>query len=234
MAKEKRWRSLLAEFVVIVVGVLVALGVDDFRDAREDQRLEVYLINRLSDDLERDFEDLDRVILRAERRVWLANAFLQGIGDPFAEEMVPYPERGEDGTLHDPGANPWTELSIWTDFDLSDATYVEASATGSLGVVQNPELRQAVANYYFRARDFQAVDERSGRSQERLLDAFQRVGLAPSDPLSLNEMIERIAGDPTLAVEIRRFRYHVREQLRYYRYSRADAEELRAVLDEAG
>jgi len=50
MSTRLNWRTLLGEFVVIVVGVLVALWVDEVKEARADARLEVeYLQSFLTD-----------------------------------------------------------------------------------------------------------------------------------------------------------------------------------------
>ena len=59
-----RW---LGEFIVIVLGVLVALAVDDWRDYRSDRVLEQHLIGRLAADLRADEADLE---LSRPRILW--------------------------------------------------------------------------------------------------------------------------------------------------------------------
>jgi hypothetical protein len=113
MTTEKRWKRLLAEFTIIVVGVLVALAVDDYRNERADRGLEEHLLVRLRADIQRDLEDLDQVVFRAQRRRWVANALLRGIGDPAAEEVTPYPSEVvlEDPSsgLADPDQDPYLD-----------------------------------------------------------------------------------------------------------------------------
>jgi hypothetical protein len=52
-------RFLLAEFVVIVVGVLMALWVDQLREARANAKLEVEYLQSLVTDLEADLSQFD-------------------------------------------------------------------------------------------------------------------------------------------------------------------------------
>lgn len=53
------WRLLLGEFVVIVVGVLLALWVDQLREARVNAKLEVEYLKSLVTDLEADLSQFD-------------------------------------------------------------------------------------------------------------------------------------------------------------------------------
>ena len=59
---------LVGEFAVIVLGVLVALGFDDWRQNRADRELEQYLLGRLSNDLVADATDLKLAQVMAARR----------------------------------------------------------------------------------------------------------------------------------------------------------------------
>jgi len=53
------WRLLLGEFVVIVVGVLMALWVDELREARYNSALEIEYLQSFVTDLEADLAQFD-------------------------------------------------------------------------------------------------------------------------------------------------------------------------------
>ena len=59
MSTRLNWRLLLGEFVVIVVGVLMALWVDQLREARVNAKLEVEYLKSLVTDLEADLSRFD-------------------------------------------------------------------------------------------------------------------------------------------------------------------------------
>ena len=59
MSTRLNWRHLLGEFVVIVVGVLVALWVDQLREARDNAELEVEYLESFVTDLDADLAEFD-------------------------------------------------------------------------------------------------------------------------------------------------------------------------------
>ena len=63
MIKNTNWTRLLSEFLVIVVGVLVALGFDEWGQARRDHALEQEYLVRIGHDLERGRINTDSVRL---------------------------------------------------------------------------------------------------------------------------------------------------------------------------
>ena len=58
-AKKVRW--LFAETLVIVLGVLIALGLDDYRTNQYERRLAIDYVQRIQNDLSRDLNFIDRV-----------------------------------------------------------------------------------------------------------------------------------------------------------------------------
>jgi hypothetical protein len=234
----KWWARLLGEFLVIVVGVLVALGVDDLRQASEDRELESYLRVRLAQDLDEDIEELERVILRAERRLWLINTVL-GVdtgGDDAPSGPFPAGDADVIGNCV-PSCDPYSSdfrplsvLAMFTQFDLSDGTYREMLATGSLRVLRDLALRESLAAYYNLAAEGAAGDQRSGQYHEQFLDELQLVGLTSDDPLALPELRTELASHPSMMVTLRRLRSTIRNQLFNYERVYAGAKALRSGL----
>jgi hypothetical protein len=65
VAGTKTWRRLAAEFVVIVVGVLVALAFDQWRETLSEQRQGDFYLEALEGDLRADSVALEVAVLRA-------------------------------------------------------------------------------------------------------------------------------------------------------------------------
>ncbi len=146
------WRRLGAETVVIIFSVLVALALDDWRDARAERALEQYLLVSLKEDLTADLEELDSV-LKSAAAVEQASRFLLGEADEYLA--------GEFGSIGlgisrlvdpSPDASRVTQeeaavrvLVGGIDFDLSDLTFQEVMSTGAFRVVRNEILRRKIA-----------------------------------------------------------------------------------------
>ena len=124
------WSRLGAEAVVIIVSVLAALALDDWRDARADRELEHHLIVSLKEDLTADLDELDSV-LKSAKAVEQASSFLLGKSDGYvAEEFGPaglglsrLVEQSPDAIQATPQEVAVRAIAGGIDFDLSDLTF---------------------------------------------------------------------------------------------------------------
>lgn len=229
------WKRLIGEFLIIVAGVLVALGVDDLRQNASDRQLASYLLTRVLQDLDADLFELERVKLRAERKIWLTNALLRGLGDAAAGPETPYPEGTADGCRptcdpQSPEFRPLNTLGLTTQFDLTDAAYQEMLSTSSLRVLDDFALREALSTYYANAAENAGADRRFGLFHEPSLDALEATGLAVTDSVDLDGLIRRLAAYPSFRVTLRRIRFNVQGQLNNYLEVQRQAEALREIL----
>lgn len=131
--------QLVAEFVIVFVGVAVALAADEWRQNLQDQALEeTYLIGVLGD-LNIGAEQLE------ERR-------------PTADAAIKNAESLADALSGD--SAPISEAEMITKFVISartgfaraqyehDSTYRELNSTGRLALISDSLLRQELVNYY--------------------------------------------------------------------------------------
>ena len=138
MSKSKSLAGLLAEFFIIVIGVLVALGVDRWASAQEDRAMESRYLEGFASDLGRDSVNLERLI-----ELWAGSAtsgelLLQVVrGDELPEEPSLFELIRLAGIVN----RPTTAV----------ATYEDLIASGNLGLVRDRDLRIEISEYY-RAR----------------------------------------------------------------------------------
>ena len=136
-----RFGRLLSEFVVIVLGVLVALGVDELRAERSDRSLERQYLGRLEADLQRGRVVLDSMRLKhdgASRNADLVLPYLFGDSDlpgDTSTVLAALYRSGRSLAARFPGEFPRT-------------TSLELQSTGRLGLIQDPVLRGAILDYY--------------------------------------------------------------------------------------
>jgi len=150
--------GLLAEFVVIVLGVLAALAVDEWRDSRMERELEVELLSAFIRDLSTDSADFASLPERAERRVVGAELILRAFGTPGratnessalldsmdAEGRIP------PGPLSDPQlAEAVREMTITSDLDVATGAYRDFADGGSYRLVGSRALRTRIHEYYY-------------------------------------------------------------------------------------
>lgn len=135
----RTWKRGAGELVLIIVGVLVALWIEEWRQARIDGATEIQYLERLVADLEEDVRDLGNQIKHTEwreRNALNALAFLDGTGP------------GDRATLE-----AFNIAGFIGFFRHNRATMDDLLSTGSLALLSNKDLVRDLNNYY-RSTDF--------------------------------------------------------------------------------
>lgn len=120
---------MLGEIAIIVLGVLIALAVNDWAQARNERKLERRYLERLHADAQQNLAALDRLIADNDRRVaTLAayDAWVGGAGEQPAEADL-------QGAL--------CRWFIARTPEWHDATYAELVGSGNFTVLRDEALR---------------------------------------------------------------------------------------------
>lgn len=134
----RRWPRLVAEFFVIIVGVLVALAVDQWRESRLDRELEREYLLRLRADLEETRTAVENVTSDFNRLVahGIAVARVLDGSEPFPVDTL--------GFL----ASALQVSRGGYDPAVSRGAYDDLISTGNLRVIQNEALRYGLSSFY--------------------------------------------------------------------------------------
>ena len=155
------WARLGAEFVVILVGVLLALGVDATWDSRVDQRRADAYLDQLRAELAVTDRDAQRAIERETGVVFHASEVLGG--------------------LYEPQLPPSDSLTVWLSQMFTSSSFVPTTSTiealvttGDLQLVEDDGLRTEIVRY--RQASEQLV-RTFAIQDELLIETVQRIGL---------------------------------------------------------
>ena len=134
--REQSWLTLVLELVVVVVGIFLGLQVDSWNDARKDRVLEQQYVASLKADFQADIEELDEAIALAKYRALLNRQLISTIDKGRVEG--------------DPNEFVW---AVFSSFLLNYPSYTRATindllSTGNLQLLQDSNLKAAVAEYY--------------------------------------------------------------------------------------
>jgi hypothetical protein len=128
---------LLAELAVIVLGVLIALAVDNWWTERGERAEEAEILRALADDLESSKDLLAEALERQGR-------LLQDI------RVLSGGSFGEASELDDAGLNRMVWRALWEmflDTPVEMSAYEEIKNSGRLRLLEDPELRRSLAKY---------------------------------------------------------------------------------------
>jgi hypothetical protein len=149
--RQMRWAQVLIELLLLVLGILIALAVDDWVQSRRDARMERDYLQLLVRDLERDDEIRKEFIGYEELQVKdgiEAYRALRTSVEPADREAV---------------AGKLSRLSSRRTLRLVRATYTDLVSTGNLRLISNPVLRDRVVKYYEESDRRSAIVDRNNQ-----------------------------------------------------------------------
>jgi len=136
MSTRLNWRLLLGEFLVVVVGVLMALWVDELREARVNAALEVEYLQSLVTDLDADlaqFDETEAWMRRSEAAAATVLALYEG--SPPTDDVADLVKAVETAG--------WQYVP-----SITRNTIEDLRSTGNLRLISDAQLRRAIAAYY--------------------------------------------------------------------------------------
>ena len=114
-------------------------------------------------------------------------------------------------------------------FDVADAAFGEATASGRFDVIQDAELRAMIAGYYFDADRFRAGDERAEANADHFRNVLAGAGLALTDASAILAVFR---DQPALIAELKNYRESALLQINSNSTVLAAGDSVAASLDE--
>lgn len=155
-----KWRKLAFEFLVIVLGVLTALGVDEMRQASKDRDREQFYMHQIELDLEATRAQLGPAVDTYRSQLAASQAFLSGLN-----QRTHRANDSLDVLVRRSSSFPEFRLIMGTIDGLMDG--------GDLGIVRSPAVRNALLTYRNVVEDAKVQHEAMSRL---FLDGLQRIG----------------------------------------------------------
>ena len=136
-----RTRWLLSETLVVVLGVLIALGLNDYWTARQERVLELQYLKRIHEDVNKDTEVIDYWFGDGLQRKLQA---LDAIA-PIVRGVQPVPDDVENFLSKVvSGGRGGTSATRW----VTSTTIEDLKSTGNLRLIRDVDLRRNIARYY--------------------------------------------------------------------------------------
>jgi len=128
----------VGEILIVMIGILLALKVNDWNENRKNVFQEQQYLERLFSELRMDSLKFSQEIDKYERNNLVISNFTKLLNDrPPADSIL----------IH--AANDYCEFGWYTPyFPSSTSTFQDLSSTGKLNVIQNKELRELLVGLY--------------------------------------------------------------------------------------
>ena len=137
LLKENDFRKYLlyaiGEIFLVVVGILIALQINNANEDRKQRRLELDYLQNLKTDLKLNIAELDKYITVRNSRIESANYVLEHFeGKPLTDL--------NDFAFHT------TNIYIWQKFSQHDNTFQELVNSGNLALISNDSIKNGLLN----------------------------------------------------------------------------------------
>ena len=180
---------LASEFVIIVLGVLLALSVDNWNQERQDNKTKSHLIESLLSDLREDKEDYNEFFADCIARHAAANFIDERAADSLEWTDIEY-EQARDAL--------WT-LGTTSRLETVESTFREMSALGSAATIGDNELRLKISYYYGLARDRSDLNDILLPAILRYRASLEEIGISFVDHQRI-DVDAVMKGEKTLAI----------------------------------
>ncbi len=150
MFRQLPWTRWLGEFTIIVIGVLCAFAIENYREFRGDRDRESAYLQNLLTDLNEDKSRLEVSLTRSERALGQLESILLLAGvdiNKFVVSPGVIAEGYDRAKLKDTNFDSWYAGAFFS-FLPSRATYSTLLSTGDLLTIQDDQLRSALTFYY--------------------------------------------------------------------------------------
>lgn len=127
----------LGEIILVVIGILIALQINDWNTAKKSREKEVSYLSEIKASLQQDIISIDSVLRFNETKV----PIVQGMMHIFNDSLTNTERVGIFNTY----SNPFTNYMVFSPQKTAFTNMIEAE---TIDLVQESELRKALINYY--------------------------------------------------------------------------------------
>jgi Arc/MetJ family transcription regulator len=191
----------LAELVIIVFGVLIALAVDEWRDDIQLAEQRSHILSTLLVDLEEDRRDYEDFNATSQRRSQAAQFLLSYsiTGDSITGDSITGDLKSTEWT-GSPGEAIF-QLAYSARIQTTRSGFMEMISAGGRMAVYDDDLRSQILKYYSLATDRAAVNGFITPQTQRFNAALEAIGVSPSDRDSIDA--RSVMANPTASALVR-------------------------------
>lgn len=178
----KYFKYAIGEILLVVIGILIALSINNWNQDRNNRVLEKYYLQRIIEDLEADIDEMNNVVKRSFGQVSTAVAILTCMNvntKDYISNLNQGPQRFTLAALEEfpidveklkaPDKTfSQAHYGLWAgqEFDLTISTFNEMLNNGKLDVITNLDIREEIITHYNFHLNFIDIQEHISESRQ--------------------------------------------------------------------
>jgi hypothetical protein len=179
------------ELIIIVVGVLIALAVDEWRDNVQLEEQRLHILSSLLVDLEEDRNDYEDFNTTSRAR-WQAAQFLLSYSAAGGLKSTGWTQSSGEAIYR---------LAYSSRIQTTRSGFMEMISAGGRMAVYDNALRSQILRYYSLATDRAAINGFITPETQRFQAALEAIGVSPSDRETID--VESVMANPNASALVR-------------------------------
>lgn len=155
----------IGEIVLVVIGILIALSINNWNETNKVNDTELIYLNALHDEFSNNLKEVERVMELNQRNLKIAHTLLgkMGTDDPDLTEKV------FDSLMY-------RTILAEIQYRPSPGTLIELINSGNLGIISNRELRLKLASWDGILTSVLFQEEEHSKPRYKLIDLMNKWG----------------------------------------------------------
>jgi hypothetical protein len=222
-------RYAVGEILLVVVGILIALSINNWNTKRLEKIEERNYLGRLIIDLKNDLDEIKGVVMRNQIRLYQCKIALDSMGaDNIPYNSINLKEWNEDLGIDSVGisnlsfGDVLTRIRMYDEYNNNDDTYSELLANGKINIIRYDELRVAIIKHYSYLENRLQLVKKIEMMRDNYVETLAKRGISMYNTMSYQKFDNRVKDKKNIIAEIENIFYITRASqigLRYGDYS---------------
>ena len=210
----KYFRYAIGEILLVVIGILIALSINNWNIQQIEQNEERNYLTRLVQDLKWDINELKAVVKENQSRLYQCSVTL----DMLDAHNIPYErmklqertrelEIDTSSILKRTFGFGLTAIRYYSKFNISDATYRELLANGKIDLIQDKQLKISVVDYYSNMENRLQLVRKIEMMRDNYVQTLAIQGISMYNIMSYKEFDNLVPNKANIIAEIENIFY---------------------------
>ena len=152
----KYFKYAIGEIVLVVIGILIALQINNWNELKKQEKLEQEYYCRLLEDVNQDLEQINVMINESETRLKASNQAVRLLQKPIAKKIEVGDQIGK------------SILSIYSDFKPNDAAFEDLKSGANINIIKDKSVIKALNNYYNKVEGYISIIRVNGENAVKI------------------------------------------------------------------
>ena len=235
----KYFKYAIGEILLVVIGILIALQINNWNEQQKDNKLEQEYYCRLMEDVILDEEKINTLLAASQERLKAANQAARLLQQEQAKKI-------ETANFLSVAIR-----AIYADFKPNDAAFVDLKSGANLNIIKDKPVISALNNYFNKVEGYISIVKVNGENAVKIFYSYDDVfanGWAQAS-LQSGWVAEGVEPDVRAAIELNenevfdaamqyrlyndalQFISHNQRQIILYKYIKDEIATLKGVLE---